>query len=158
MRAVVQRVGEASVTVDGTIVAHIGPGMLVLVGVAPTDTTGDADALADKLSRLRIFPDTDDKMNRSLLDTGGEVLLVSQFTLLADVSKGRRPSFAGAAAPEVAEPLVDRIAAELRRAGVTVHTGVFGARMSVALVNDGPVTLVIGSQHGKISSSESLLN
>jgi D-tyrosyl-tRNA(Tyr) deacylase len=151
MRAVVQRVAEASVSVGGSNVGRIGKGLLVLVGVAPTDTTIDADALADKLAGLRIFPDADDKMNKSLLDTGGEVLLVSQFTLLADVRKGRRPSFVGAAAPEVAEPLLDRIAEELSRSGVTVHTGVFGAKMSVALVNDGPVTLMISSEQGKIS-------
>ncbi len=143
MRAVVQRVAEASVTVGGTVVGAIGPGLLVLVGAAPGDGAAEAHALADKLVGLRIFPDDDGRMNRSVADTGGEVLVVSQFTLLADVRKGRRPSFTGAAAPELAEPLVEAVAARLAAAGVRCATGRFGAMMQVHLVNDGPVTLVI---------------
>lgn len=125
-------------------------GLLVLVGVAPSDSEEDVLAVASKLAGLRIFPDAEDKMNRSVIDAGGEVLLVSQFTLLADVSKGRRPSFVGAATPDTAEPLVERLAEELRHLGVPVQTGSFGDKMRVALVNDGPVTLVFVSEQGKI--------
>jgi D-tyrosyl-tRNA(Tyr) deacylase len=150
MKAVVQRVGEASVTVDGDTVGRISLGLLVLVGVAPTDSIADVTAVAEKLAGLRVFSDADDKMNKSVLDVDGEVLLVSQFTLLADVRKGRRPSFIGAAAPELAEPLVQQLADQLRGLGVPVQTGSFGNKMRVALVNDGPVTLVINSAHGKV--------
>jgi D-tyrosyl-tRNA(Tyr) deacylase len=150
MKAVVQRVGEASVTVDGDTVGRISLGLLVLVGVAPTDSIADVTAVAEKLAGLRVFSDADDKMNKSVLDVDGEVLLVSQFTLLADVRKGRRPSFIGAAAPELAEPLVQKLADQLRGLGVPVQTGSFGNKMRVALVNDGPVTLVINSAHGKV--------
>jgi len=150
MRAVVSRVSSASVTVDGEVVAAIGRGLLVLVGVAPGDTEVDADALVDKLSGLRIFRDDEDRMNRSVADAGGAVLVVSQFTLLADIARGRRPSFTGAAAPEVAEPLVDRIAAGFAARGIATATGRFGARMAVALVNDGPVTVLLTVEDGRV--------
>jgi D-tyrosyl-tRNA(Tyr) deacylase len=151
MRAVVQRVAAASVVVDGATVGEIDNGLMVLVGVEPDDSIRDADALADKLAGLRIFPDGADKMNRSVLDVGGKVLLVSQFTLLADVRKGRRPSFVGAAAPEAAAPLIEQLADHLRDRGVPVETGSFGDKMQVKLINDGPVTLVIRSEQGRIS-------
>ncbi len=150
MRAVVQRVAEASVAVGGEIVGVIGPGLAVLVGAAPGDGVADAHALADKLVGLRIFPDGEGRMNRSVADAGGEVLVVSQFTLLADVRKGRRPSFTGAAAPEVAEPLVEAVAARVEAAGVRCAAGVFGAMMQVSLVNDGPVTIVIDVEGGRV--------
>ena len=150
MRAVVQRVGRACVRVDGETVAEIGQGLLVLVGAAEGDTAEDSAALAQKLVALRVFPDEDRRMNRSLSDIGGEVLLVSQFTLLGDVRKGRRPSFTAAAAPELAEPLVDAVAFAVRTSGVICHTGVFGAMMDVELVNDGPVTLVLDVAGGRV--------
>jgi D-tyrosyl-tRNA(Tyr) deacylase len=144
MRIVLQRVGEASVTVEGESVSRIGPGLLLLVGVARGDTEAEADWLAEKISGLRIFNDEEGKMNLSVRDVGGEVLAVSQFTLLADTRKGKRPSFIGAAQPEEAEPLFDYFCERLRTAGVSpVETGVFGAMMDVALVNDGPVTIVL---------------
>ncbi len=150
MRAVVQRVSEAEVVVGGRQVAAIGPGLLALVGVAPGDGEAEAEALAAKLAGLRIFADGDGKMNLSVADAGGAVLVVSQFTLLADVRKGRRPSFVGAAAPEVAEPLVERVAALVEGHGVECRTGRFGAMMEVRLVNDGPVTLVLDVAGGKV--------
>lgn len=150
MRAVVQRVAEASVTVAGETVGRIGPGLAVLVGVAPGDGTADAHALADKLVGLRIFPDGEGKMNRSVVDAGGEVLVVSQFTLLADLRKGRRPSFVGAADPDHAEPLVEEVAARVAAAGVRSAGGRFGASMEVHLVNDGPVTLVMDIAEGRV--------
>jgi len=150
VRAVVQRVGRASVCVEGDAIAEIGPGLLVLVGAAQGDTTEDAVALAEKLVSLRIFPDQERRMNRSVLDVGGDVLLVSQFTLLGDVRKGRRPSFTAAAAPELAEPLVDAVASAVRSAGVACLTGVFGAMMDVELVNEGPVTLVLDVAGGRV--------
>jgi D-aminoacyl-tRNA deacylase len=140
VRAVVQRVSRASVSPGG----EIGAGLLVLLGVAGTDEASDADRLAGRVARLRIFEDENGKFDRSLLDTGGEALIVSQFTLIADTQKGNRPSFAGAARPEHAEPLYERFCSALRELGVTVATGVFGARMAVELVNDGPVTIVLG--------------
>jgi D-tyrosyl-tRNA(Tyr) deacylase len=139
MRAVVQRVSRASASPGGTI----GPGLCILLGVAEGDDRAAADRLAGKVARLRIFEGADGKFDRSLLDTGGEALVVSQFTLIADTRKGNRPSFAGAARPEVAEPLYERFAAALRELGVNVSTGIFGARMAVELVNDGPVTIVL---------------
>jgi D-tyrosyl-tRNA(Tyr) deacylase len=139
MRAVVQRVSRASASPGGTI----GPGLCILLGVAEGDDRAAADRLAGKVARLRIFEGADGKFDRSLLDTGGEALVVSQFTRNADTRKGNRPSFAGAARPEVAEPLYERFAAALRELGVSVSTGVFGARMAVELVNDGPVTIVL---------------
>ena len=127
----------------GRAVGSIGPGMLVFVGIGDGDTTEQADRLAGKLSRLRIFEDDEGRMNRSVLDIGGEVLVVSQFTLLADTSRGNRPSFIAAAAPDLAEPLVERVAAGLRAARLRVAMGEFGAHMEVDLVNDGPVTIVL---------------
>ncbi len=142
MRAVVQRVSEARVTVDGEVVAEIGAGFCVLLGVADGDDEAAADRLAGRVARLRIF-ETDGRFDRSLLDTGGEALVVSQFTLIADTAKGNRPSFSQAAQPERAEPLYERFCEALRSHGVRVETGVFGARMSVEIVNDGPVTIVL---------------
>lgn len=140
-----QRVTSASVTVDGETVGSIGAGVLLLVGATPGDDESLARRLAVKCAEMRIFSDADGKFNLPLLDTGGEALVVSQFTLLADVRRGRRPGFTDAAPPDVAAPLVDALADELRRLGVTVATGRFGAHMSVALVNDGPVTIIIDS-------------
>jgi len=146
MRAVIQRVKSARVTVDGSVTGSIGPGLLVLLGVTEGDTAADGVWLASKIANLRIFPDASGKMNVSLLDSGGAVLLVSQFTLYGDCRKGRRPSFVHAAPPSVAEPAYDRFGGQLRDAGVdTVAFGVFGADMKVELINDGPVTLVIDS-------------
>jgi D-tyrosyl-tRNA(Tyr) deacylase len=139
VKAVVQRVSRASVTPGGAI----GPGLCVLLGIAATDTEAEADRLAGKVSRLRIFEDGDGRFDRSLLDTGGAALVVSQFTLIADTRRGNRPSFSDAARPEHADPLVARFVAALRDLGVPVETGVFGARMKVELVNDGPVTIVL---------------
>jgi D-tyrosyl-tRNA(Tyr) deacylase len=143
VRAVVQRVSRASVAVDGEVVGACGRGLLLLVGVARDDTDATATRLAEKVARLRVFENDDGRFDRSLLDVGGEALVVSQFTLLADTRKGTRPSFTGAAAPERAEPLVAVVADALRAEGVPVETGVFGARMAVELVNDGPVTIVL---------------
>ena len=143
MRAVVQRVSRASVTVDGTVVGACGRGLLVLVGARHEDTSETATRLAGKIARLRIFENDEGRFDRSLLDVGGEALVVSQFTLLADTTKGNRPSFTGAAPPDEAEPLVDLLAAELAELGVRTATGRFGARMQVELVNDGPVTIVL---------------
>lgn len=150
VRAVVQRVTSASVTVDGVVVSSIDAGLLVLVGVTHGDGTAEAAALADKLAGLRIFPDGEGKMNRSVGEVGGGVLVVSQFTLYGDAGRGRRPSFTAAAPPELAEPLVEEVAARLRSAGLPVGTGRFGAKMSVALVNDGPVTLVLEAAQGRV--------
>ena len=143
VRAVVQRVSRAAVTVSGEVVGACGPGLLVLLGVAQGDTDDDTTRLAAKIARLRIFPDEDGRFDRSLLDTGGEALVVSQFTLLADTAKGNRPSFMDAAPPHEAEELVSRFVDRLRGAGVPVETGRFGALMEVELVNDGPVTIVL---------------
>jgi D-tyrosyl-tRNA(Tyr) deacylase len=144
VRVVLQRVKSASVTVDGERISEIGPGLLLLVGVATGDGEAEAGWLANKVAGLRIVADDEGKMNRSVVKSGGEVLAVSQFTLLGDTRKGRRPSFVGAAPPEVAEPLFDLFCERLREAGVrAVETGRFGAMMDVALVNDGPVTLVL---------------
>jgi len=143
MRAVVQRVSEASVTVGDRPVSEIGRGMLVLLGVGAADEERDAEYLARKCVGLRIFEDEEHKMNRSLRDIDGAVLAVSQFTLYADVSKGRRPSFVNAAPPELAKPLFDAFVRALRTEGVDVQTGEFGAKMAVRLENDGPVTLTL---------------
>ena len=145
MRLVLQRVSSAAVRVDGETVGAIGPGLLVLVGVREGADEGTARRLAAKTAALRIFPDDEGRFNRSLLETNGEALIVSQFTLYADVRRGRRPSFTDAARPEVAEPLVEAYAAALEALGVRVARGRFGAKMEVELVNDGPVTLVIDS-------------
>lgn len=143
MRAVIQRVSEAQVAVDGQIVAKIGQGLVILLGIAPEDTRSQAEALADKLVHLRIFEDEAGKMNRSALDVAGEAIVVSQFTLFADTRKGRRPSFVGAANPEIAELLVDAFTEMLTVRGLPTQKGVFGAHMAVSLVNDGPVTIVM---------------
>ena len=145
MRAVVQRVQQSSVKVDNQIVGQIGSGLLVLLGVAKNDGTKDVDYLVNKIIRLRIFEDANGKMNRSLLDTGGELLAVSQFTLLADCRKGRRPSFIEAAEPETATELYQTFVDRVRHHGIRVQTGRFGAMMAVALINDGPVTIIIES-------------
>lgn len=143
MRALVQRVAQAQVVVDGTVSGSIGPGLVALVGVTHGDDRPTAHRVADKLVGLRVFEDADGRMNDSCRDVGGAVLVVSQFTLYGDVSRGRRPSFVDAAPPEVAEPLVDAVADRVREQGVEVATGVFGAHMEVSLVNDGPVTLLV---------------
>jgi len=140
---VIQRVRDARVSVEGFVAGEIGAGLCVLLGVARGDGEEDAARLAGKVARLRVFPDEAGKFDRSLADTGGAALVVSQFTLVADTAKGNRPSFSDAAPPEQAEPLVERFCAELRALGVPVETGVFGARMAVELVNDGPVTIVL---------------
>jgi D-aminoacyl-tRNA deacylase len=139
MKAVVQRVARASVTPGGSIRA----GVCILLGIAAGDDEAAVVRLAEKIARLRIFPDDDGKFDRSLLDTGGAALVVSQFTLIADTARGNRPSFGGAARPDVAEPLYERFCAALRERGVEVATGVFGAKMEVELVNHGPVTIVL---------------
>src|SRR4051812_43577118 len=141
MRAVIQRVSEARVSVDGKVVGMIGPGLLVLVGVAKPDSVKDAEFLAQKILNLRVFSDDAGKMNRSLIDSGGGLLAVSQFTLYGDCRKGRRPSFDDAAPAEQARALYEHFVNVVRRSGVKVETGVFQAHMEVALVNDGPVTL-----------------
>jgi D-aminoacyl-tRNA deacylase len=143
MRAVVQRVSRASVTVDGEVVGEIGPGLCVLVGVTHDDDEARARKLASKLWALRVLDDADGVMNRSASDEGAPLLVISQFTLYGDTSKGRRPSWLAAARPEQAEPLVDEVVAELRRLGATVATGRFRADMAVELVNDGPVTVLL---------------
>jgi D-tyrosyl-tRNA(Tyr) deacylase len=143
MRAVVQRVREAAVTVDDDVVGRIGRGLVVLVGVASGDGVLAAEQLAAKIARLRIFENDDGRFDHSLLDVSGEALVVSQFTLLADTRKGSRPSFTEAADPALAEPLYARFCAALEDEGVRVARGVFGARMHVSLVNDGPVTILV---------------
>lgn len=143
MRLVIQRVSSASVEVDGEPVAAIGAGFLVLVGVGRDDRDDDAERLAEKVVHLRVFADGAGKMNRSLLDVAGEALVISQFTLYGDLRKGRRPSFADAAEPEIAASRVEALAAALEARGVAVGRGVFGAHMRIELVNDGPVTLVL---------------
>jgi D-aminoacyl-tRNA deacylase len=144
LRAVVQRVAEARVRVDGETVAEVGPGLCVLLGVARGDGEEDATRLAGKIARLRVFADDVGSFDRSLLDTGGAALVVSQFTLLADTAKGNRPSFTEAAPLEDAEALYERFCGELVLLGVAVEQGVFGAKMQVEIVNDGPVTIVLG--------------
>lgn len=145
MRAVVQRVTKASVTVEERVTGEIGPGLLVLLGVAQNDTEADADYLAEKIAGLRIFEDPDEKMNLSVLDVGGAVLAVSQFTLYGDVRRGKRPSFDGAARPEQAKKLYDYFVEKIRAGGLRCETGVFQAMMEVELVNSGPVTILLDS-------------
>lgn len=150
MRVVLQRVSKGSVTVDGAVTGSIDLGFVALVGVTHNDTRAEAELLANKTTNLRVFPDEDDKMNRSILDTGGGVLVISQFTLYADMRKGRRPSFIRAAPPEVASPLVDYYAQRLREEGVRrVEQGIFGAMMRVEIHNDGPVTIILDTNEMK---------
>ena len=146
MRLVIQRVSEASVTVEGNVVGRCKAGFLVLVGVEAGDTESDARYCADKTAGLRVFEDDAGKMNRSLSDIGGSVLAISQFTLLGDARHGRRPSFSDAARPELSIPLYDLFCDSLRKAGIATETGVFGADMRVSLVNEGPVTILIDSR------------
>jgi D-tyrosyl-tRNA(Tyr) deacylase len=144
MRAVIQRVREGRVSVEGEMVGEIGPGLVILLGAGHGDGQGEADWLADKIANLRIFSDAEGKTNLSILDVGGEALVISQFTLYADCRKGRRPSFIYAAPPDVAAPLVDYFAGRLRQAGISrVETGEFGAMMLVEIHNDGPFTIVL---------------
>lgn len=143
MRAVIQRVTRASVTVDETVVGAIEHGLCVLIGVTDGDDQALADKLAEKLVKLRIFTDADDKMNLSVADIGGSILMISQFTLYGDARKGNRPSFMAAARPEIAEPLIDHCCEQIRALGIPVETGRFGADMDVEIHNDGPVTLIL---------------
>ena len=145
MRAVVQRVSRARVSVDGEVVGEIGTGLLVLLGVAKQDTQADADYLAAKIGGLRIFDDESGKMNLSVAESGGSILAVSQFTLYGDVRKGKRPSFAQAASPQIAKELYEYFAKKIRESGITCETGRFQAMMQVELVNDGPVTILLDS-------------
>ena len=145
MRALLQRVTHASVTVNGKIVGQIGPGLLVLLGIGQQDGEAQVKILTDKVVNLRIFEDDDGKMNHSILDIGGQVLVVSQFTLYADIRKGRRPSFIRAASPALAEPLVEHFKEAIAENDVIVAGGIFGANMQVSLINDGPVTIWIDS-------------
>ncbi len=146
MIAVVQRVTASEVHVDSETIGRIGPGLLVLLGISRSDEEKEADYLADKIVHLRIFEDDDGKMNRSLVETSGEMLIVSQFTLLGDCRKGRRPSFVQAAPPEKAERLYEHFVYQVRLKGISVATGQFQAKMAVSLVNDGPVTLILESK------------
>ena len=146
MRALLQRVRHAKVTVDGKIVGQIGQGFLILLGIGQQDNETQVKQLVDKIINLRVFEDDQGKMNRSLLDIGGATLVVSQFTLYADTKKGRRPSFISAAPPVLAEPLVERFKASIKSHGITVAGGVFGADMDVELLNQGPVTIWLDSQ------------
>ena len=149
MKAILQRVTEASVEIDGRVVGKIQDGLMVLLGVAKGDQDSDVRFVVDKIGNLRIFSDDHGKMNRSLTDVGGAVLLVSQFTLLGSTANGRRPSFDEAAPPNQAKQLYEQVAQGLREGGTRVETGVFAAHMQVALVNDGPVTFVVDSRHGR---------
>ena len=146
MRAVIQRVKSSSVTVSGELIGNIGKGLLVLIGVSSSDKNDDAKYLADKIANLRIFEDEDHKLNRSLIDMEGEMLVVSQFTLLGDCKKGRRPSFVKAAPPELANELYEQFVKHVRQKGITVKTGRFQTMMEVSLINDGPVTLIVESK------------
>jgi D-tyrosyl-tRNA(Tyr) deacylase len=148
MRVVLQRVTQGSVSVDNKKVAQIGLGLVILLGVGPSDTHEIASAMADKVAKLRIFEDAEGKMNLSIRDVQGEAIVVSQFTLYADTRKGRRPSFTDAGKPELAEPLVHTFTQQLRLAGVLTQEGVFGAHMVVNIENDGPVTIVMDLPQG----------
>lgn len=143
MRALIQRVQSAAVHVDGALIGQIGPGLLVFVCAMQNDTARSADMMAAKIAKLRIFKDDDGRMNRALLDTGGAALVVSQFTLAGDTSRGNRPGFSAAAAPDLGLVLYEKVAQNLRDQGISVATGKFGADMAVSLINDGPVTLWI---------------
>lgn len=146
MKIVMQRVSTASVTVEGNVTGEIGKGYLLLVGVTQDDDESDVQKMADKVAKLRLFEDADEKMNLSIDEVGGSILSVSQFTLYANTKKGRRPSFEQAAKPELAKPLWELFNLKLQEKGLRVETGVFGAMMDVALVNDGPVTIVLDSK------------
>lgn len=146
MRAVIQRVKQSSVTVGNEIIGQIGSGLLVLLGVTKVDKIDNAEYLADKIASLRIFEDETGRMNKSLMETGGEMLVVSQFTLLGDCRKGRRPSFVQAAAPDKANELYEHFIKQVRKKGISVKTGQFRAMMAVSLINDGPVTLIVESK------------
>ena len=146
MRAVVQRVASSSVTVDGKLISEIGKGLLIFHGVAQEDTSADLDYLTNKVANLRVFEDDEGRMNRSLLDIGGEALVVSQFTLYGDCRKGRRPSFIDAAPPDKAEALYKQFIRALSNTGISVQAGIFQAMMDVELVNDGPVTILLDSR------------
>jgi D-tyrosyl-tRNA(Tyr) deacylase len=154
MKAVIQRVTRASVEVDGVVIGRIDTGLLVLLGVAKEDSEADAQYLMDKLIGLRIFSDTEGKMNRSIIDIGGKLLIVSQFTLLGNTAKGRRPGFDRAATPERARTLYELIIGMARDRGILVETGRFGAHMRVALENDGPVTFLIDSRGNYVERSQ----
>ena len=143
MRILLQRVSHASVSVGDQTIAQIGPGLVLLVGIGPSDQAEQARYLAEKIAHLRIFEDQEGKMNRSLLDVGGEAIVVSQFTLFADTRKGRRPSFTSAAQPQIAQPLVDQFASFLTQLGIPTQNGEFGAHMLVEIANDGPVTIIL---------------
>lgn len=147
MRAVIQRVSQAKVVVDDNTVGKIGKGFMILLGVHEEDTQADVDYLVGKISKLRVFEDDQQKMNRSIMDVGGEILSISQFTLFADTKKGNRPSFVQAAKPDTAIPLYEAFNEGLRQVGIPVETGIFGADMKCHLVNDGPVTIIIDSQN-----------
>ena len=147
MRAVIQRVSQAKVVVDENTVGQIGKGFMILLGVHEQDTQTDVDYLVGKISKLRVFEDDQQKMNRSIIDVGGEILSISQFTLFADTKKGNRPSFVQAAKPDTAIPLYEAFNEGLRQVGIPVETGIFGADMKCHLVNDGPVTIIIDSQN-----------
>lgn len=147
MRAVIQRVSQAKVVVDDNTVGQIGKGFMILLGVHEQDTQADVDYLVGKVSKLRVFEDDQQKMNRSIIDVGGEILSISQFTLFADTKKGNRPSFVQAAKPDTAIPLYEAFNEGLRQVGIPVETGIFGADMKCHLVNDGPVTIIIDSQN-----------
>ncbi len=146
MRALLQRVTYGSVSIDGEVVGEIGPGVVILLGIRQGDTENDVEYLAQKCVNLRMFADENGNLNRSLLETGGEALIISQFTLYGDTRKGRRPSFTQAARPEESEPLYDKFVEAVRRHGVRVATGRFGAMMLVKIHNDGPVTLLVESK------------
>ena len=149
MRALIQRVSQASVAVDGQTVGSIGPGLVVFLGIGQGDGDADAAYLVEKIANLRIFADSEGKFNLSALDTGGEILLISQFTLYAETRKGRRPSFTGAAPPEQARPMTEKVEDMFRERGLQVAAGVFQAMMKVSLVNEGPVTIFIDSEDRK---------
>ncbi len=150
MKALLQRVSSASVEVNNEIIGKVGTGLVILLGITEEDSDKDIATLAEKSLNLRIFEDDEGKMNLSLLDVKGSILLISQFTLYSDSKKGRRPSFINAAKPDIAIPLYEKFICELRKSGVNVQTGEFGAMMNVSLTNNGPVTIMLESQNGKV--------
>ena len=150
MRAIVQRVDKSELYIDGEIYSSIGKGFMVLLGITDTDTEEDMKALADKILKLRVFEDEEGKMNLSIDDVGGELQIVSQFTLYADCHHGNRPSFINAARPEFAKPMYEKFIEHCKKAGISVKTGVFGAEMKIHLINDGPVTIALEAENGKV--------